>query len=163
MVLKKSYGILLFIFFLGSVCLTNRNLHAEEYDLSQNQPIVLEVSLEVLNPENSIGDILVADGDAVKIRFQVNDPLNESTPQDAIQLRRVGNEEVVSRKGRGNIMAGDESLGYDLLDLVGGEFVVEYLHHSSGLVIAKAIKTVTIVSDKFTRSLLDKISALQAN
>ncbi len=114
--------------FLLMVVLAGRTWSSDDYP-TVPPPAALEVSIKIKNRQNAAGDILVVAGTGVEVEFTIKDPFGESRPQDIIQLRRPGHNEVVLEKQRGALLQGVSFLkleGKDCPCKCG--LIVEYLH-----------------------------------
>ncbi len=116
------------------------------------------VTLTVLNPPNGSGEVVLAQGDAVQVDFDVVDPLTETSKNDLIQLVDVGSGVVVNSIKRGTALTG--TLGINAKDP--GMLEVQYIAASDGSLWGSASTTVTVVVDPATILLIDRISALEA-
>lgn len=116
------------------------------------------VTLGVLNTPNEIGEIVIVKGDLIEVEFQVDDPNGELSKNDRIRLVRTDNNEVISKKKRGNSLAGNVSLKARSRWAL-SSLRVEYVHADA--IVAIAPEEILVVGDDSTLALSEQIANLQ--
>jgi len=114
---------------------------------ASGEPIV---TLNVLNPPNEAGQIIVMSGDSVEVEYMIEDPLNETSPRDFIKLERISDGYLASATARGKELAGTSSVstqkGYGADNLLGAVQVL-YVSYETGIPVATAEQTVILVDN----------------
>ncbi len=111
-------------------------------------------TLDILNPPDNAGNIVISKGTSVEVEFNVT---GDSNKNDELQLIRVDDASVVSKKKRGNNTTGTVNLHTNAANAI-AELRVEYVH--AGAVVASAADSVIVVADEGSVVLSEQIGDL---
>jgi hypothetical protein len=122
------------------------------------------ISLNISNPANSFGQIVLVAGDVVDVEFSITDPNNELLQNDKIALVNSVTGQVVIDKKRGKNLSGSISFktNSNNNDHI-GTFVVQYI--SSGTVLAtlpgSSAQPILIVADQVSQSIISRLCTIE--
>ncbi len=122
------------------------------------------IGLNILNPANSFGQIVLVAGDTVDVEFSITDPNNELSQNDKIALVNSVTGQVVIDKKRGKNLSGSISFktNSNNNDHI-GTFVVQYISNGIALatIPAAAAQPVLIVADQVSQSINSRLCAVE--
>ena len=145
-------------------------LGEDESQVTVEAPGLPPIALEVLNPADEYGDVVLLKGDLVQVDFAVGCDFPwlaeacdaqqaQSSNKDVIQLM-TSDGEVVAKTKRGKKLQG--SLSLKAKTLAAEALVVGYLRKASGDIGGTSDTQITVVADPSTAELIGRTTALEA-
>ncbi len=115
-------------------------------------------TLDILNPPDNAGNIVISKGTSVEVEFNVT---GDSNKNDELQLIRVDDASVVSKKKRGNNTSGTVNLHTNAANAI-AELRVEYVHAGTAVATTPTAPIqLIVVADDGSVVLAEQIADLQ--